>query len=259
MRGRGYRKFEERVWRSAFASWPRAPRHPTPGYTLLLTVPPDLPVFLELAVAVCREQELHGLVETIVVPDAPSRPFRAVVERLGAEWPEGRLRLVEPGRLSAFLRRRAHTPSMIHALQLIAGASQVRSTHALMHDADLFLGDPAALDVLFERCTTPGVDVVGVDPPPASSAWLGPERFAHIVASRELMFSMEWLRARPPNEIRPKSGQFPEGDFWFETTLLAQALTPPEKVALQPAGSPSHSKTRHGSSINGPTGSFAAF
>ena len=44
-------------WRIRFARWSSAPSGAVrPGYTLLLPVPGDLPVFLELALAVCRTQ-----------------------------------------------------------------------------------------------------------------------------------------------------------------------------------------------------------
>ena len=42
---------------------------------------------------------------------------------------------------------------------------------------------------------------------------------------------MNWLRAGPPAAMRPQSARLAEGEFWFETTLLAQARTAPERIA----------------------------
>ena len=70
------RRVKNLLWSVAYRSWPSNPGL-LPGYTLLLTVPPDLPVFLRLAVEICRRQDQTGLVETLVIPD---HPIRAKIE-----------------------------------------------------------------------------------------------------------------------------------------------------------------------------------
>ena len=67
-------RLKDTVWRTAFARWP--PLHDTrEGYTLLLPVPADLPVFLRLALANAAAQDCDGRVETLVIPDVPSAAF----------------------------------------------------------------------------------------------------------------------------------------------------------------------------------------
>jgi len=87
-------RLKDTVWRTAFARWP--PLHDTrEGYTLLLPVPADLPVFLRLALANAAAQDRDRRVETLVIPDAPSAAFKLAYEEASARLDAGPLRLVE--------------------------------------------------------------------------------------------------------------------------------------------------------------------
>lgn len=224
------RRFEDAFWSALYGRWTDS-GEPIPGYTLLLTVPPDLPVFLRLAVEVCRRQDSKHLVETLVVPDSFDRAFAQHVADAAAAWPVGRIRLVQPGPLDRLLRPFLRKASLVHWLQLVAGARETRSTHAVAHDVDLFLLESGFLRSLFETCRDGGYFCLGNEKPWAGAAWTTLPRFAHVVALWELMFDMKWLRAGPPAAMRPQHASLAEGEFWFETTLLAQARTAPQRIA----------------------------
>jgi hypothetical protein len=224
------RRVEDAFWSLWFDRWPDT-GEPIPGYTLLLTVPPDLPVFLHLAVEVCRRQDLEHLVETLVVPDAFHRPFARHFAEAAAAWPAGRLRLVQPRGLHRLLRPFLRKASLVHWLQLVAGAREARSTHAVAHDVDLFLLETDFLKSLFETCRDGGYFCVGNEDAWKGAAWTKLPRLAHVVALWELMFDLRWVRAQPPAALRPQSARLAEGEFWFETTLLAQARSAPDRIA----------------------------
>lgn len=222
-------RLKNALWWLAYGRWP-APAAAVPGYTLLLTVPPDLPVFLHLAIEVCRQQDLTHLVETIVVPDRFDRGFRQHFQAATATWPEGRLRLCEPTLLDRAVRPLLRKPSLIHWLQLVAGVRTLRSTHAVLHDVDLFMLEPAFLRSLFETCRDGRLACVGSAPAPASAPWARLPGFAHVVTLWELTFSAAWMREGPPTAMRPQNATLPQGKFWFETSLLAQARTDPRRI-----------------------------
>ena len=71
--------------RVRLAKWPRD-RPRAAGYTLLVPVPGDLPVFLELALAVLATQQHEHRIATIVVPDQVTAETRAIVARHRAQW-----------------------------------------------------------------------------------------------------------------------------------------------------------------------------
>jgi hypothetical protein len=222
-------RLERAFWSMLYGRWPDI-GEAIPGYSLLLTVPPDLPVFLRLAVDVCRRQDATHLVETLVIPDAFDPAFARVVAGAAADWPEGRVRLVQPGPKDRLVRSFLRKASLIHWLQLVVGGRETRSTHAVLHDADLFMLEPGFLRSLFETCRDGAYFCVGNEGAWEGAAWTKLSRFAHVVALWELMLDMSWLRAGPPAAMRPGNVRLAEGVFWFETTLFAQARTAPERI-----------------------------
>jgi hypothetical protein len=52
------------------------------GYTVLLPVPADLPVFLQIALKSLLTQDQKHLVEILVIPDIPSDDFRVAFRKL---------------------------------------------------------------------------------------------------------------------------------------------------------------------------------
>jgi hypothetical protein len=91
--------------------------------------------------------------------------------------------------------------------------------------------EPGFLRSLFETCRDGDYACVGSAPVHESAAWARLPRCGHAVALWELTFAADWMRAGPPSAMRPQNAPLPEGKFWFETTLLAQVRTPPQRIA----------------------------
>jgi hypothetical protein len=218
------------LWRTLYGRW-RVPPPPTPqpGYTLLVPVPGDLPVFLELALTVCGRLDPEHRVETLVIPDRPNAVCAAVVERHARTWP-GPLRMVWLRRPDRWLTRWLNNPHNNHFLQLLNGAEHARSTHFLLHDADLFLFDPDSLRRQYEACAGRGLACLGVNP--VWDGWFA-QRGIQLAATWELTGELAWLRGFPPYLHRGHDDTLGGERHTFDTTLYPQCHTPPERVTVQ--------------------------
>ena len=227
------------VWRTAFARWPKL-ADPDPGYTLLLPVPADLPVFLRLALANAARQEGAGRAETLVIPDIPSPAFRRAYEDAVARFAgAGPTRLVELKPAARAMQRLAgNQPGTNYFLQVHAGTAAATTTHVLFHDADLFIEDPGFMVRHYERCASAGLGCLGVSP--AWDDWLREQGFDHVVATWELMIDTRWAREFAPWQHRNHRARL-DGleEHVFDVTLYTQALTAPERCALHPGATES--------------------
>jgi len=70
------------LWKWLYAQWSQPATEPVPGYTILLLVPGDLPVFLKIALETCARQNSKHLIETLVIPDKWMPGF----DKLLATW-----------------------------------------------------------------------------------------------------------------------------------------------------------------------------
>jgi hypothetical protein len=222
------------VWRLGYRRWSEA-APPEPGYTLLLPVPADLPVFTWLAMQNTLAQDPTHRRATLVIPDAESEATRAVFESVRAENEGGEaLRLVTlPAPGPTLIRLSRASPSNTHFVQIHAGVEQATTTHALLHDADLFITDPGFLARHYRRCADQELACLGVSP-----AWdtaLAEHGLEHVVATWELMFDVGWARSFPPWEHRQHHAWI--GGRWhgYDTMLVTQSRTPPDRFALHEA------------------------
>ena len=223
------------LWRRAFSRWHGDRIAKTPGYTLALPVPADLPVFLRLALATAASQRAEHRVETLVVPDVPSPAFRDELEAASAASGVADARLVEPGRAAQLMRRAAgNAISSNHFVQLYTALDAARGTHVVLHDADLFIRDAAFLDERFRQAREAGVACLGVQP--AWDDWLREHDLAHVAATWELMVTAEWAYSFPPWQHRPRADSLDGERHVFDTMLYTQALTPPERCAVREPG-----------------------
>jgi hypothetical protein len=222
------------VWRAAYRRWlPTRVDELSPGYTLLMPVPSDLPVFMRLALANVTAQDPTGCAEILVIPDRPSPTMAAAFEACKAETGGRNLRLVEFPPLGRALGRLSRAkPSTYHFLQLHAGVSETATTHALLHDADLFLTDGDFLARHYQRCAAQDLACLGVSP--AWDDWLREHGFEHVVATWELMFDVRWMRSFSPWRHLWHYGWLDGEWHGFDTTLYPQARTPPELCELHP-------------------------
>jgi hypothetical protein len=226
-------RLKDTVWRTAFARWP--PLHDTrEGYTLLLPVPADLPVFLRLALANAAAQDRDGRIETLVIPDVPSAAFTLAYEEASARLDAGPLRLVELRLAARAIQRLAgNQAGSNHFLQVHAGTAAATTTHVLFHDADLFIEDPGFMARHYRRCADEGLACLGVSP--AWDDWLREHGFGHVVATWELMMDTRWAREFAPWQHRNHRARLDGQEHAFDLTLYPQALTAPERCALHDA------------------------
>jgi len=210
--------------------WRDARRSRRPGCTVLVPVPGDLPVFLRLAVDVLRRQEGIREMPIVVVPDTPTAASRAAFADAERDAPELSLRLAELDRAGTLVVRGLRNPHVNHWLQLVRGVEVSTTTHVLLHDADCFLLEPGFVRGLYEECRRRGLAALGVTE--VWDAWYRANGFAHVVATWELLFDVAWARRFPPVAHRGQAAEVGGKRHVFDTTLLPQARTPANEIAL---------------------------
>ena len=214
-------------WRVRFARWGRRPPQ-VPGYTLLVPVPGDLPVFLDLALAVCRLQTAEHRIATLVLPDAPSEALKQPVAEAAPTWP-GRLEYTELPAIDRLVLPRLRDPGRNHGAQLIRGVTRSHSTHVVLHDADLFLMDERVHDDEYAQALERDLDALGVSPP--WDPWYA-ARGRDLAATWELCARVDWLRATPPHRHLGHDAAVDGEVHTFDTTFWAQLHTPAERIAV---------------------------
>ena len=221
---------KDAVWRADFSRWNGTPSA-APGYTLLAPVPGDLPAFIHLVLAMAAQQDATGRVETIIVPDHITPEFETSLRRARTLFDVGPLRVVHVGWRGAAIRRfLGPGSSMPHFIQIYYGALAVRTSHVLLHDADLFVDDPVFFREHYRECVNGGFACLGVAP--AWDEWLRENGAPHVVATWELMFETRWLRSFPPWQHRAHFAEWHGGRHGFDTMLCPQAHTPASRCGL---------------------------
>jgi hypothetical protein len=213
-------------WRWRLAKWPTAPTDTEQGYTLLLPVPGDIPVFLELALRICGMQNSDHRLRTLVIPDRPSRRISELVAKAKPSWngPLDIQLLPHPERWTLPLLRSA---SRNHGLQLVSGVAASRSSHIILHDADLFLLVDDFFDRQFMECQKRDLDCLGVSP--AWDNWFT-DHGLRLAATWELVASVSWMRRFTPYvHIGHDNELFGEAHT-FDTTLYPQAVSPQSRI-----------------------------
>jgi hypothetical protein len=221
---------KERAWRTLYRRWPAAPDL-TDGYTLLVPVPGDLPVFLRLALETHARQAPDGRVETIVIPDRVTpgllREFEDCRSRVGLDP----LRLVEIGRAGRTMSRLSGSPANNYFLQIHHGLSETTTRHALLHDADLFLLDPEFSARHYRRCADRGLACLGVAGP--YDGWLAENGYGHVVATGEMMVDVAWARSFRPWQHRSHFDKLNGQRRGFDVTVFTQAKSPPDRFEIE--------------------------
>jgi hypothetical protein len=222
------------VWRAAFRRWPAGiTRELSPGYTLLMPVPGDMPVFVRLALANVAAQHGGERAEILVIPDGPSPGMAEAVAACAAETGLRDVRMIKLSPVSRALGEVARSdPATNYFLQLHAGASAAGTTHALLHDADLFLTDAGFLARHYRRCAERRLACLGVSP--AWDEWLREHGLGHVVATWELMFEVRWMRSFAPWRHRSRFAWVAGEWHGFDVTLCTQAETAPHLCELHP-------------------------
>lgn len=218
-----------RFWTTRYRKWRNAKAQRAPGYSILMPVPGDLAVFLDLALDVCSAQDLTHCAEILVIPDRYSSEFKQRFDLCVQERPNLPLRLVVLPLIDRLITRRMNHPHHNHFLQLKNGIEATRTTHALLHDADLFIVQPDFLKAHYETCVARNLACLGLSP--VWDQWYRDNGYPHVTATWELMFSMEWALQFPPYQHHGHKDTVDGKEHEFDTTLLPQCLTPPDRVA----------------------------
>lgn len=200
----------------------------TPGYTILLAVPGDLPVFLKIALETCSLQAADHLVETLVIPDCLTSGLPELLEAWAKEYALSPVRLVTLTPLDQLLARKLNHPSVNHWFQLFRGAMGTRTTHAVLHDADLFIIDSRFLKKHYETCLQRNLACLGVSP--IWDNWFREQKIYHVVPTWEMIFEVTWLRSFAAWEHQAHEDVIAGKWHGFDTTLWTQCKTAPERI-----------------------------
>lgn len=218
-------------WRARYHRW-RRPRPARPGYSLLVPVPGDLPVFTQLALAVCRLQDPGGRRETLVIPDAGSPDVDAAVAAAAPTW-QGALRVQRLAPVERLLLPRLRDPGKNHGAQIIAGVTASTATHLILHDADLFPRSQRLHADLYGDAVEADLAAVGVDG--AWDPWFA-EHDLHLVATWEMCARISWLRGFRPGTLFAHRAQVAGQLHLVDTTFFAQTRTDPAKLRVRRSG-----------------------
>jgi hypothetical protein len=197
-----------------------------------MPVPGDLPVFLDLSLAVCRLQDATSRLVTLVVPDQWTPEIAASVERARPTWP-GELALVRLPLVDRFVLPRLADGGRNHAAQIIAGVARARTTHVVLHDADLFLLRRAAHEEQYRYAVERDLAVLGVDG--AWDPWYA-RQGRTLAATWEMTARTDWLRSFPPHRLVGHDDELWGERHTFDTTFWAQCRTDPTRIGVRGAG-----------------------
>jgi hypothetical protein len=215
------------LWKLKYSHWKKPVDDKVHGYTILFPVPGDLPVFLKIALEICSTQKPDGLFEGLVIPDHFVPGFAELVQQWGNDY-NFPIRLINPNPLERLISRYQNNPHNNHWMQLVRGVNATRTTHALLHDADLFITEDAFMKTHYENCQSENLACLGVSP--VWDAWYKEQGINHLTATWEMMFNLDWVRSFKPWEHRGHDGEIAGQSHTFDTTLFPQCQTQPHLI-----------------------------
>ena len=216
------------LWKWFYSTWQPSPLNPKPGFTLLLPVPGDLPVFLKIALEVCNAQNNGHLIETLVIPDNTTHRFAELFQAWSSSYQASPLKLIRFQPVEQWVAKQQNNPGTNHWLQLVRGVEAAQTTHALLHDADLFITNRDFMKTHYELCTQENLACLGVSP--VWDKWYQSQGINHLAATWEMMFEIGWLRSFQPWQHRGHDNYLFGEKHTFDTTLWPQCHTSPEKI-----------------------------
>jgi hypothetical protein len=202
------------------------------GFTVLLPVPSDLPVFVKLAIENISHQKSKSLEDVIVIPDHYTAAIDETVRRTADAVGLASCRVLRmPPKDQWFAR----SSNFVHFMQIATGLAKVGTSHALLHDADLFMFDEGFLEKHFETCRQGDYAALGID-------WrenIGPEK-KKVAATWELMLNTRWARSFNRYRHRKHGIEVEGKTYGFDTLLFAQWMSPNEKIDVSNSGDYCH-------------------
>jgi hypothetical protein len=204
------------------------------GYSILIPVPGDLPVFTHLALAGLARQNPEDRAEIIVIPDRITPELVSTFERSAARLPPGTVRLAPIGTKGRALQRMSGEPYLNHFLQVFHGINAARTKYALLHDVDLFINDVDFLARRYRECRDDDLAWLGVELA-HDADWYESHGLGPVLATWELMFELGWLRTFPPWQVHGHDNQVNGDAHVFDTMDYPQVRTPAERRRLDEA------------------------
>ena len=213
-----------------FREWPRSGADHTPGYTVLIPCPGDLPVFLKIALDVCASQDDVHRVETLVVPDIWTPALSELLAGWAREYAVPSVRLVRLRPTDQLLVRHLAHPHVNYWLQVVRGVEATCSSHVLLHDVDLFVTDPRLFEAHYRACLARDLACLGVDRP--WDGWYEAHGITHVVSTWELICETSWFRSFTPLDHRGHDRAIDGHLHAFDITFWPQYQTDPARIGL---------------------------
>lgn len=203
-----------------FGRW-RSAASLEPGYTIVLLSPMDMPFLLRFALEGIRMIETDHCREILVVPDGWGKDGGAALRSVAASADDPRIRVVRLRPHDYWIIRSMRPPgsAATHWAGVVNGTHEIRTQHAFLHDADAFFLDGSSLERQYRECVDRDMYTLGV------TARLDPffKRIGYqIPGTWQLMYSVEWARARPPYELKGRRLMTPHGENLFDSMLARQ-------------------------------------
>jgi hypothetical protein len=230
---RARRLLKRAAWRTLYPRW-RGGTDAAEGYTILIPVPGDLPVFTHLALAGLARQDPDGRTEIIVIPDRSTPDFASTLAQSAALFPPGVVRPARIGARARAIQRVSGDPSLNHFFQLFHGITAARTKYAVLHDVDLFINDVGFLAERYRRCRDDGLACLGLELV-FNDEWYERHGLGPVLATWELMFEIDWLRAFPPWQAHLHYRNVNGGVHMFDTMDYPQVHIPSERRRLAEA------------------------
>lgn len=210
-----------------YPRWGRPPGEPKQGFSILLPMPSDLPVFFRIAIRVLERQNLRDAGEVVIVPDIPRTSFRGIVEANGPSIGVPVV-LAEMSGLRLGVVRLYDRPNHFHWAQIVCGFEHASSRTVLLHDADMFLLNPDFLADHYAEIVRRGLQVLGISP--AWDPWFAENGYPHVTATWEMLATADWVRSFPPVLLHGHRNRLGAVTRTFDTTYYAQCLSDPRSI-----------------------------
>lgn len=218
---------KDRFWRLAYPKW-NTRSGTQEGYSVLVMVPGDLPVFLRMANQVLHRQAGESMKELLVIPDRLTPEILAVYEQIKSDWPKGMMRLVKLKPLDRAVAGYFNSPFHNCWLQFIRGVEAAKCRTLLWHDADLFIFNESFLQNHYRKFCDDQLSVLGVSS--VWDKWFLDKGMDHMVSTWEMMMDAQWVRQFTPWQQKGYQVELNGERHKSDITLVPQTMTPPQQV-----------------------------
>jgi hypothetical protein len=217
-----YKRFlRQKLIEYAYSRWSKSDRGLSDGYTILLPIPSDLPVFLSLALEIIKKQDLTHLKEVLIIPDWPSLPFEKFCTDITRNYNNLPIRFVPLGLKDQLAWTLTKGITTRHFTQLVRGIDETRTEYAIIHDSDAFLLPGDFLKTQYEACRNRGLAAFGV----GFRRSMMREGRGTFINTWEMTFSVGWAKSFRPFMHKGQSSVVKGRRQEFDTMLLPQYLT----------------------------------